>query len=302
MAKIINILATIIVVVIFLQMVPSIIKSVKNTYEDAFELKTKVGVIKIDGAICDTSPYIKNIKEHFECSDIKAILVHIECPGGTSGSCQAIYNEILIHKKENPKPIVVLTNDICASGGYYIACACDYIIASPMSLVGSVGSYIGCFKVKEFMESHKLQYSIKQSGKYKTALNPFTEDSPEVSSLVQSVTDDVYKQFVSDVAAKRKLSVANADKWANGKFFTGKQALELGLIDETGSESNAIKKIKELAMIEKDKEIQWVKASKENKYAKLLGIEDNEQISVIDEIIEKVCIKLGFKENQIMLK
>ncbi len=282
-------LTIIFMVIVIIQAIPFTIKFIKSYYDDILQLKTKVGLIKIDQPVMEAGSYSKSIKKFFHDKEIKAILLHIECPGGAAGSSQSIFNEIMSYKKDYPKPVVVMTNDLCASGGYYIACAADYIIASPSAIVGSIGSYIGTLKLKDFAEHWKVKYQIKQSGKYKTALNPFGESSPEIEKFVQEVTDDVYNQFTNDVAARRKLILKDADKWANGKFFTGKQALALGLVDELGSEYNTIKKIKELALIEKDKEIEWVHAKQPSLYNKILGKEDdNGSLSITSLLVSKI--------------
>lgn len=306
MSKLSGFLTTTLLLIVIIQMAPNLVKNLKDIYDDAFELKAKVGVLKINDEISQIGSYIKNLRNFFEKDDIKAILLRIDCPGGASGSSQALYNEILELKKEYPKPIITLTNDLCASGGYYIACATDYIIASPASIIGSIGSYMSSFKAKELIENWKIKYNIAQAGKYKTAFNPFTENSKEVNDLMQSVANDVYIQFINDVATRRKLSIDQSNKWANGKFFTGKQALELGLIDENGSETNAIRKIKELAMIEKEKKIDWVKAKKQSKLSKLFNTdEDTEdsksQISLIDELVDKICTKVGLNDSTIKI-
>lgn len=297
MAKITNYLSAILILLVLIQLAPSLFKSIKHQYEGFGQLKTKVAVLKIKNEIGDVSHYIKNLNKFFEKDDIKAIFIKIESPGGTAGSSKALFDEILSLKKEYPKPIVVLTNDLCASGGYYIACAADHIIASSTAIVGSIGSYIGTFKVKELIESWKIKYNIKQSGKYKTTLNPFTDSTQETNEFLQAISDDVYDQFKSDVAIRRKLSLADSDKWANGKFFTGRQALQLKLVDEIGSEYNAIKKIRELAMIEKDKKIDWVKPEKISTYERLFGEDEDEDTnqasSLIDVLADKICAKLG---------
>jgi protease-4 len=302
MGRITGFLTGLFLTLLIVQMLPSFIRKFKSEYEGIFDLKVKIGLLTIKDQIKDCGYYMKELKKLFEKDDIKAILIHIESPGGAAGSSQALYNEILNYKKEYPKPVVALTNDVCASGGYYIACAADYIISSPSALVGSIGAYLGTFKIKELLDSWKIKYSIRQSGKYKTVLNPFTPTNAELDEIIQSTTDDVYKQFMTDVAARRKLSISQADKWANGKFFTGKQAFELGLVDELGSESNAEKKIRELAMIEKEKKIDWIKPSKLSKYEQLFGLDDENVDSFLDKAIEKLCIKLGISENpKIML-
>lgn len=275
MAKITTILGSIFLLILIVQLVPSLTQAGKNYYDEAFNLKAKVAIVNIEGEISSAGSYIKNIKSFFENDSVKAVLLRIESPGGAAGSSQVIFNEILAYKKEYPKPVITLVNDVCASGGYYIACASDHIITSPAAIIGSIGSYLAPgFKFKELAEKYNVKYEIVQSGKYKTIFNPFTDNNAEMKTLLQSVSDDVYNQFKKDVAVRRKLSLNDADKWANGKFFTGKQAFELGLVDELGSEYNAIKKIRELALIEKDKKIDWVKAPAPSLYEKFMGSED----------------------------
>lgn len=300
MSKLSSYLSTILLIFIILQFTPGVFKVLKDEYEDAFGLRTKVGLLKINGEITSPTYYQKYLRAFFEANDIKAILLEIESPGGSAGSSQAIFNEIISLKKEHPKPVITLSNDLCASGGYYIACASDYIIASPMAVIGSIGSYIGSFKIKDLMEKYNVKFNYAKSGEYKTTLNPYTEDTKEMNKFLQTVSDDVYNTFKHDVAIRRKLSLKNEAQWANGKFFTGKQAQALGLIDELGSQYNAIKKVRELALIEKEKRIDWVKPPRQSTMSQLFGIENDEasvNVSFTDKIVDKVCQKLGFEAH-----
>lgn len=275
MAKITNILSSVVFLILMVHILPSVIHMGKYYYDEAFNLKSKVAVINIQGEINSTGNYIKSIKCFFKDENIKAILLRIECAGGSAGSSQVLFNEIMSYKKEYPKPVITLVNDICASGGYYVACASDHIITSPVSIIGSIGSYLAPgFKLKELMQNYGVKYEIVNSGKYKTVLNPFTDTTAEMNVMIQSVTDDVYNQFKKDVAVCRKLSLNDSDRWANGKIFSGRQAFEIGLVDELGSEYNAVKKIRELALIEKDKKIDWIRASVPTLYERFLGQED----------------------------
>ena len=303
MSKIKSYLSTILVVLVFIQLAPTLIKNINANYKSLFGLTTQVGKLKIKDAIGDISNYSKNLKNFFEKSDIKAIFIEIESPGGTAGASKALFDEILSLKKEYPKPVVILSNDLCASGAYYIACAGDHIVSSSSAIIGSIGSYIGSFKLKDLIESMKVEYNIKQSGKYKTALNPFTKITPEQNEFLQAISDDVYDQFKRDVATRRNLSLDTADTWANGKFFSGKQALALGLVDEVGSEYNAIKKIRELAKIDKDKKIEWVKSESPSAFEQLLGKDDSSSNSLLDIIANKIFAKLGISaDNKIMMQ
>ncbi len=245
-------------ILIILQIAPSFIEGIRKQYTRYLETRTKVGLLKVKGILYDSSHYNKYLNKFFKDPSIKAILLKMECPGSAAGTGQAIFNEIQMLKKEYPKPVVVLVENVCASGGYYIACAADYIIAPSSALIGSIGVYFPYFfKLQEFIEQYKIHYPAIKAGKYKTMTDPFVDLTLEDTELMQGLTNDSYQQFTQDVAKTRKLSLVAINEWADGKIFTGRQARKLGLIDEIGSAYNALKVLKEKALIE-DK-IEWVK-------------------------------------------
>lgn len=248
---------TIFFIILLLQIAPPILRNVKENYLAFLSPHTKIGRITFDCTITDSTPYAKNIKHFFKDPDIKAILLKIECPGGVTGSCQALFNEIQELKKKYPKPVVALTENICASGGYYIACASDHIIAARASLVGSIGSTFSTFfNAKELAESWHIHPYTISSGKYKNVTDHFTPPTPEQLAMLQSVSDNIYMQFTADIAKARKLSLKEKDTWADGKIFTGQQALQLHMVDEVGSYSQTLNKIKSLAPVEGH--VEWI--------------------------------------------
>jgi protease-4 len=181
----------------------------------------------------------------------------MECPGGASGTSQTIFDELKALKKSHPKPVVVLIENICASGGYNIACAADYIIAPGSAIVGSIGASMPyLFNVKELLEKFNIKYTPIKAGSYKNVTNPFVDLSEQEKSLLQNVADDSYEQFVLEVSDNRKLSHETSKDWADGKIFTGKQAKSLGLIDEIGSLENAIQALKRLGGFKDN--IEWI--------------------------------------------
>ena len=271
MNRLFKYISTIFLIIIILQMLPSTLNKLKSEYRFLREKRVDLAKIKIDKEIIDIDEHTKNLKSFFENKDIKGILLQLESPGGAAGSSQALFKEIKSLKQENPKPVVVITNNICASGAYYIACSADYIVSSPAALIGSIGAYVAFFKLKALIESYKIQYDVKKSGEFKTVGNMFTDMTPEMDQMMQEMSDNIYKQFTKDIAIARKLSLKDIDKWANGRIFTGEQALALKLVDETGSEFNAIKKLKELALIEKNQKINWVKPKGANFVEKILS-------------------------------
>lgn len=249
-----------ILLMIFLLLVPYFIKNVKKNYQDLVKEKTHVGVIPFKKVLSHAESYLDNLNEFFKDNDIKAIVLMMDCGGGCAGTSQTIFNEIKALKKQHPKPVIVFIENICASGAYYIACAADAIIASPSAFVGSIGVYISLPQLKEFIEQFKVKYDVIKTGTFKTAGDPLLELSPEQRAMLQSLTDQTYTQFVNDVAANRpKLSASNSTAWAEGKIFTGSQALELGLIDKTGSPSTVIEELRDRMAV--TEEIEWVKPS-----------------------------------------
>ncbi|MDP3889258.1 MAG: signal peptide peptidase SppA [bacterium] len=251
-------LKNILLILILLQFAPSLVENIKKQYGRYLEPQTPVAVIPIKGILYDSSSYVRQLHKYFKEPKIKAILLKMECAGSTSGTGEAIYNEIMELKKEYPKPVVVLVENVCASGGYLIACAADHIVAPSMATIGSIGNYLPfLFQLREFLQDYKIRYISIKGGKYKTTGDPFVDMTSEEQALLQSMAHDAYDQFVHIVAKARKLSITATLERAEGKIFTGNQALKLGLIDEVGSAYNAIKVIKNKAMIEG--EIEWVK-------------------------------------------
>jgi len=289
-------LKNIFIIFIFLQIAPSMIKNIKKQYGRIISPKSRVGVINVKGVLYNSDFYNKHLNKFFKNKDIKAILVKMDCPGGASGTAQSIFNEIRSLKKQYNKPIVTLVENICASGGYYIACATDYIVAPPSAIVGSIGSaFQYLFQLKEFIEQYKIGYKSITAGKYKTTADPFVDMTPEQEKLLQAVLDNSYNQFTFDVAKNRKLSSKGKEQWAEGKILTGNQALKLGLIDKTGSAFDATEVIKEKALIED--EIEWVKPKIRTGLLGLLGGQDpqEENGSMFSTFANKICT---FLENR----
>lgn len=262
MAKTSDYLKNIFFLILLIQFAPLLINSTKKYYSQYFETHTQVGYLPIKGVIMNASYYTHYLKKFFEDKHIKAILLFIESPGGAAGSAEVIAHEIELLKKEYPKPIITLSENILASGGYYIASSTDFIIGPPSLLVGSIGTTIpGQFKLDDFIEYHKIHYNVIKSGEYKAVTDPFVNTTPEQNALLQSVADSSYHNFIEHVSRHRpKLSLNTATTWADGKIFTGSQASKIGIIDLVGSKSDAIKKIKELAIVEG--KIEWVKPKK----------------------------------------
>ncbi len=292
MSKITNFLSTTLMILFFISVVPSLLTNIKKQYQAVLKPHVSVATININCEIKDTEDYIKQLNKYFKDKDIKAILLQIDSPGDAAGSSQAVFNELLALKKEFPKPVVAMSNNCCASGAYYIAATADHIITSPSAMIGSIGVVVGFFNISDVLKKYDVNYVDKHAGVYKTAGSPYLPTNLEQEKMLQELSDDIYRQFTNDVASCRKLSLKETDKWANGKIFTGDQALKLGLIDETGSKYNAIKKIRELALIKDEEEINWVEEKETSALSQFLTGKTSQEFSP-DAIAQSLINKLN---------
>ncbi len=268
MARIAEILKNILFLMVIIQFLPSLIVTGKRYYSDLFEPKTRIGIVSLEGMLIDTNKSAKQIKKFFKDPNIKAIVLKIDSPGGAPAACQELFYEINDLKKQYLKPVIAYGENFCASGAYYIASAADHIITQPATIVGSVGVYIGFPNFHDFLQHHKIKYTMVETGSYKSSGLLFRDLTPQQRTMFQSITDDTYAQFIQDVLSKRpQLSKIEKKEWADGKAFTGRQALALGMIDEIGSQSTLVRAIKSKAPIEG--EISWVHAEKPGLFSRL---------------------------------
>lgn len=244
---------------IILKIAPPLLMSIKNQYTAFFEPRTKVGVLTIDDCLYDSQRSIQQLKKFFKDTDIRAILIKMNCIGGYPGSAQAFYTELRALKEEYSKTVGVYVENVCASGGYYAASAADFIVATPSAFVGSIGVYIQQPQLKEFINQFKIQYTVTKTGAYKTTGDMFLAPTEHGNAMLQTLTDDTYNQFITDVVnARPHLTKETASTWADGKIFTGNKARELGLIDAVGSACTTEKLLRKKTPI--DGEIEWVYA------------------------------------------
>jgi len=176
---------------------------------------------------------IKKIRDAEEDSDIQAIVLEINSPGGGAVASYEIANEI----KQSKKPTVAWIREVGASGGYWIASSTDHIITNPMSVTGSIGVIGSYLEFEGLLDDYNVTYRRLVAGKYKDLGSPFKEMLPEEEVLYQKKLDLIYDYFVKDVAKNRNLSENKTIELATGIFYLGVEAKELGLVDELGGEN-----------------------------------------------------------------
>lgn len=235
----------------------SVFRKVKDDFK---KLKSRlfadkrIGVIKIEGIILDSGPlsFASRVLESFERAkkqEIKTILLRINSPGGTVGASQEIYREIKKAQAEGVK-VVASLGDVAASGGIYVAVGADKIVSNPGTVTGSIGVILKTNVVKELYKKIGLDSQVVKSGQYKDILSSTKYLSEEEKAILQELIDSTYRQFVEVIAENRKMDVEEVKKFADGRIFSGAQAKELGLVDELGSQSDAVDLAAKLARIE----------------------------------------------------
>ena len=202
----------------------------------------KVAIIPIDGEILGSREAIDALHRYARNSSVKAMVMRINSPGGAIAPSQEIYEEIRNVRARSGKPIVASLDSVAASGGYYIASACDRIVANPGSITGSIGVILQWMETKDLLAWAKLKPETITSGAMKAAGSPYQDLTDAQRAYFQDIVTQLHSQFVRAVAAGRKgkLTEADVSRMADGRVFTGEQALGLKLVDQLGNLDDAV--------------------------------------------------------------
>lgn len=229
----------------------------------------RVALVKLEGLLITAEPVVEELNDYAEDSSVKAIVLRIDSPGGGVVVSQEIYNAVKNARKEGKK-VVASMGTIAASGGYYVAAAADRIVANPGTLTGSIGVKMEFANIEKLLEKIGVRGMVVKAGEYKDVGSPFREMSPQEKKILQDVIDDVHSQFIKAVAEGRNMQEADVRAIADGRIFTGRQALDLKLVDQLGDLADSIKVAGELVgihgkprVIEKRKKIPFFDYLKE---------------------------------------
>ena len=231
--------------------------------------------IELSGPIMDVSKTLEDIQKAKEDKNIKGILFVVNSPGGAvAPSVELAY---AIKELKDIKPVVVYASGVIASGSYYASIWANKIIANPGSMVGSIGVIMQGVNVEELMQKIGVSTQTVKAGKYKESGTPTRKWFDYEEKQLQSVIDDTYNMFISDVASARNLDVKNHNLFADAKIFTSKQAKEVGLIDEVATLSYAQNSLINLSKVENPV---WKKEDKFEKFMNKLISEAVTNISM----------------------
>ena len=194
----------------------------------------RIGVIDLDGVILSPQPVVGQLKKFGDDSSMKAIILHVNSPGGGVAASEEIYREVKRVREEKKKRIVVSIETVGASGAYYVASGSDKIFANRGSIVGSIGVIAQWVNYGDLLKWAKLKDVVLKTGEFKDTGNPTRDLTPAEQAYMQSLIDNMFGQFIKAVADGRKMKFEDVKSIANGKVWTGEQAASMKLIDSLG--------------------------------------------------------------------
>ena len=253
-----------------------------------FAFGDKIAIVEIRGVIAQSSGIIEEIHQHLEDEGVKAIILRIDSPGGGVGPSQEIHREVL--KAKTRKKVVTSMGSVAASGGYYIACASNLIVANPGTITGSIGVLMEFTNIEELFKKIGIKGVVLKSGEHKDIGSPFREMTPDEKKIIQEVIDNVHQQFIQAVADGRKMDRSKVTQIADGRILTGEQAKQAGLVDQIGNLQDAIDTTAKLVGIEGKPNILYPK--KKFSFWELLI---RETVSAILETLNEKGFELNYR-------
>jgi len=198
-----------------------------------------VALVEIIGPIYDPMPVVQRLERYIKDNDVLAIVVRLNTPGGGISATQEIHDTILKARYAG-KVVIASMGTVAASGGYYIAAACDSVVATPGTITGSIGVIAKFSEFSELFEKIGITFNTRKSGKFKDTGSVTRKMTKEEEALIDEVIMDTYEQFVEAVSEGRNLDPDYVRKYADGRVFTGRQAKRLGFVDMLGTYQDAI--------------------------------------------------------------
>ncbi|MFZ0760332.1 MAG: signal peptide peptidase SppA [Candidatus Sulfotelmatobacter sp.] len=201
----------------------------------------RIGVVDLDGVILSPQPVVDQLKSFADDSSVKAIILHVNSPGGGVAASEEIYREVKRIRAQKKKPIVVSIETVGASGAYYVSSAANKIYADQGSVVGSIGVIAEWVNYGDLMKWAKLKSVVFKTGEFKDTGNPARDLTPAEKVYMQSLIDNMFGQFIQAVADGRSMKFDDVKAIANGKVWTGQEALSMNLIDGVGDFETVVK-------------------------------------------------------------
>jgi len=253
-------IAIAIILICFTALIVGTARGVKNNTKQTVG-EAKVGIIYLEGPIvggsgsggmfgnpAGTDTIIRHIRKAGEDKEIRAVVLRMNTPGGSAAASQEVGEEVA-KLRESGKIVVTSMGDVAASGGYWIAAGTDRIVANPATTTGSIGVIWTVANLEELYKKVGVHSESIKSGPYKDMGSPSRPMTNEEKALIQGMVNDIYEQFVTVVATGRKMDEVKVRVLADGRIFTGRQAKDLGLVDDLGNLYDAIDIAAQMAQI-----------------------------------------------------
>lgn len=264
-----------------------VISVIFTMFQKNIPLTEKVAIVRIEGPIFDSGNVISEIKEYVKDPSVKALILRVDSPGGAVAPAQEIYEEV--KKAVTKKKVVVSMGSVAASGGYYVSAPANRIIANPGTLTGSIGVIMEIPNIEGLMDKIGIKTEVIKTGRHKDMASVFRKLGKEERDILQGVLDDVHEQFIKAVSEARKMPIETARKLADGRVFTGRQAIDAGLVDELGNLEDAINIAAKLAGIKGEPHV----VSKKEKFS-IIDILKGKFPKQLTDIVPSVKVKYLF--------
>lgn len=216
--------------------------------------KNAIAVISIDGVLAYSNDkeskhrQIHELLEEVKFLNPRAVILRVNSPGGTPAASQELFFTLLRLREKGIK-VIILMEDVAASGGLYICMAADYIVAKPATITGSIGVIMQGYDISKILNALNIRVQTIKSGQFKDIMSPAREMTDQEKQLLQDLIGNTYGQFVDTIATARGLDVEKIKSFADGRILTGSQAYDLGLVDGLGGFYEAVEATKKIADI-----------------------------------------------------
>jgi protease-4 len=199
----------------------------------------RVAIVELEGVILEVDDVVRELKAYRNNPTVRAVVLRINSPGGVVAPTQELHDAVM-RLRQAGKPVVASLGSVAASGGYYVAVACDQIYANAGTLTGSIGVIMQLANLEQLMKKVGVDYVVVKAGQFKDIGNVGRAMTPDERRVMQALLDDVHGQFIAAVAEGRKLSREDVLRFADGRVFSGAQAKELNMIDAIGGLEQAV--------------------------------------------------------------
>jgi protease-4 len=245
----------------------------------------RVAVVPLRGVILEERDFIRTLEAFEADGGIRAFVIEIESPGGAVGASQSVYEAIRSLRDEQDRPVVAWMGDVGASGAYYAAMGADSVFALPGTVTGSIGVIMEFPVAEELYRKVGVTWEVVKSGEYKDTGSPGRRLTEADRAILGAMVEDMHEQFVDAVAGNRPLPREEIEALADGRVFSGRQAVELGLVDGVGTLDDAVAVAGRMAGLGERPRVQRPREPRPGLWERLLGVAGAEARGLLTTLV-----------------